>query len=680
MSPSNELQQQLDGLREQIRYHEHRYYVLDDPEIPDVEFDRLFARLSAIEREYPELVTPDSPTQRVGGAAVTSFTSVEHTVPMLSLDNVFDVDQLRDFGRRVDEKLESDSSVSYSAEPKLDGVAISLRYEAGSLIVAATRGDGKTGEDVTHNARTIGAIPMQLSGKGYPALLEVRGEVFMPLAGFHELNAQAREQGSKTFANPRNATAGSLRQLDPKVAASRPLTMFVYGIGAFEGGELAPTHSETMRQLASWGFRVCPENKVVKGVDGCIEYYNSLSARRDKLPYEIDGVVYKVDSYAYQRELGFVSRAPRWAVAHKFPAQEQLTTVNAIDWQVGRTGAVTPVARLEPVAVGGVMVSNATLHNIDELERKDVRVGDTVRVRRAGDVIPEVVGILADRRPKGTPRITLPDHCPVCNSAVERTEGEAVARCSAGLFCPAQRKEALKHFVSRKALDIDGLGSKLIDQLVDNGLVETPADLFDSSKVNEQSLVGLERMAQTSARKLLASIERSRDVTLARFLYALGIREVGEATAENLARHFGNIADLIAASSDPESLLVVPDVGPVVAEHIHKFFSESHNLGVVGALTGEQAVRIAAAGIQPSAGQDLKLSGKVLVVSGTLDSMSRDEAREQIKLYGGKVTGSVSAKTDFLVVGDKPGSKLDKARKLGVPVLDETAFLKLLGQ
>jgi DNA ligase (NAD+) len=557
-------------------------------------------------------------------------------------------------------------------------MAISIRYESGRLVVAATRGDGKTGEDVTHNVRTIGAVPLQLQGNDYPEVLEVRGEVFMPRKGFDELNRRAREKDEKTFANPRNAAAGSLRQLDPKVAASRPLSLFIYGTGVVERGSLPERLSQTLARLAEWGFRICPENRVVKGVDGCLDYYEQIAVSRDHLPYEIDGVVFKVDDYARQEALGFVSRAPRWAIAYKFPAQEELTTVNAIDWQVGRTGAITPVARLEPVAVGGVTVSNATLHNIDELERKDVKVGDTVIVRRAGDVIPEVVAVVLERRPKGARRPGLPKVCPVCRSDVDRPEGEAVARCSGGLYCSAQRKEALKHFVSRRALDIEGLGSKLIDQLVDKEILKTPADLFNVELVNAKSIAELERMADKSAENLLVSIDRSRNVPLGRFLYALGIREVGEATAENLADHFGSLDALLKSADDVEVLQQVPDVGPIVAEHIHAFLSQPHNMEVIAQLTDKNGLTLSNPIVEPGQKASHAFSGKSVVVTGTLTAMSRDEAKDAIRQRGGKVTGSVSRKTDYLVYGDKPGSKLDKAQKLGVALLDEAALLKIL--
>lgn len=678
MAVSPKVEQQAEELRRQIRYHDFRYYVLDDPALPDAEYDRLYQELLALEAAHPSLRSPDSPTQRVGGEPLPEFKSVLHQVPMLSLGNVFSTEQLEDFCGRVAERLDADKPVNYSAEPKLDGMAISLRYESGSFVVAATRGDGKKGEDVTHNVRTIRAVPMQLMGEGYPELLEVRGEVFMPLAGFNELNAAARAKGEKTFANPRNAAAGSLRQLDPKVAASRPLKMFVYGVGAVEGGNLPGLHSEVLARLREWGFPVCPENAVVSGAEGCEAYYRQILGRRDRLPYEIDGVVFKVNDIASQQALGFVSRAPRWATAHKFPAQEQLTTVLAVDWQVGRTGALTPVARLQPVAVGGVTVSNATLHNIDELARKDVRVGDTVIVRRAGDVIPEVVGVLKDRRPDHTQPVELPPSCPECGAAVSREPDEAVARCTGGLFCAAQRRQALQHFVSRRALDIEGLGAKLVEQLVDNDLVRTPADLFAKECINAESLAGLERMGTKSAEKLMGAIEASRDVSLARFLYALGIREVGEATAENLAVHFHTLARVMDAAADIDELQTVPDVGPVVAERIRLFFNEPHNREVIERLTGPDGVRVAEVPEQAHIETDSPIRGKSFVVTGKLDNYTREEAQRAVKQRGGRVAGSVSANTDYVLAGEKPGSKLEKAQSLGVKVISEEEFQKLL--
>ncbi len=677
MTAFAETRRLIKELRNRIEYHEHRYYVLDDPEIPDAEYDRLFAQLVELEEQHPELLSPDSPTQRVGGAPQSQFASVEHGAAMLSLDNAFSPDQVMDFGRRINDRLELLTEKDFSAEPKLDGMAISLRYVGGQLITAATRGDGRIGEDVTHNVRTIGAVPLRLRGSGLPDEIEIRGEVFMPLAGFEELNRIAREKGEKTFANPRNATAGSLRQLDPQISAERPLSMFAYGVGMVAGTGLPGLHSLVLAQLAEWGFKVCPANAVVRGVEGCLEYYRTIEQQRAEMPYEIDGVVYKIDDLEAQRKLGFVSRAPRWAIAHKFPAQEQLTVVNAVDWQVGRTGAITPVARLEPVAVGGVIVSNATLHNIDELERKDVRIGDTVSVRRAGDVIPEVVRVIQDKRRKGARRVRLPAKCPECGSQVIRPDEEAVARCSAGLYCSAQRKESLKHFVSRRALDIEGLGSKLIEQLVDNEIVQTPADLFDPEKLNIDVLAGLERMGEKSAVNVIAAIDASRNTSLARFLYALGIREVGEATAQNLASHFGDLNSLIAAAREKEALEAVDDVGPIVAERIQTFLDQPHNLEVIEQLTGAGGVQIADTGAKQSA-KEQPLAGMTFVVTGTLSSMTRDVAKAEIQGLGGKVTGSVSAKTDRLVYGAKPGSKLTKAEQLGIKALDEEAFLRFL--
>jgi DNA ligase (NAD+) len=674
MTESTATLDELNSLKEQIRHHNYRYHVLDDPEIPDAEYDRLMRRLQAIEKQHPELVSSDSPTQRVGDEPISAFGSVQHQVPMLSLDNAFSEDELREFHRRVVERLELEEGADqlvYAAEPKLDGAAVSLLYEDGSLVRGATRGDGSTGEDITHNVRTIESVPLRLIGSGYPTTLEVRGEVFMPKAGFDAYNDKARKAGEKTFVNPRNAAAGSLRQLDPKLTAERPLDIYIYSVGRVEGGILPDSHSAILNQLQDWGLKSCPERRVVEGVDGCLSFYESIGTKRDSLPYEIDGVVYKVDNLSQQRELGFVSRAPRWAIAHKFPAQEELTKVEGVEFQVGRTGAVTPVARLKPVFVGGVTVSNATLHNIDELNRKDVRVGDTVTIRRAGDVIPEVVGVIASRRPKGTRRVNLPEKCPVCDSKVAREEGEAVARCTGGLYCAAQRAEALKHFVSRKAMDIDGLGSKLIEQLVAIGRVETPADIFQLTK---DELAGLERMGSKSAQNLVASIDTSRPTTLTRFLYALGIREVGEATAASLANHFGKLDAVVAASE--EDLIGVQDVGPIVASRIRSFFDEAHNQEVIRRLI-ELGVHWTESEPQQNPA-DGPLSGKTFVLTGSLSEMTRDEAKQLIQGQGGKVTGSVSKKTDFLVYGEKPGSKLAKAQKLEVATLDERALKKLL--
>lgn len=659
-------------LRDAIDHHSYRYHVLDAPEIPDVEYDRLFRELQELERVNPELVRPDSPTQRVGEAPVAGFESAPHRVPMLSLDNAFADEEVEDFDRRVRDRLEIEEPVEYAVEPKLDGAAISLTYERGVLVRAATRGDGKTGEDVTHNARTIASIPLRLRGDGFPELLEVRGEVYMPRAGFEAFNERARNTGEKTFANPRNAAAGSLRQLDPRMTASRPLDMFVYGVGAQDGGPSLKTQRQTLAQLRDWGLRVCPEAELAVGADGCLAYHQSIMQRRDELDYDIDGVVYKVNDLRQQAELGFVSRAPRWAVAHKFPAQEQLTVVEGIEWQVGRTGAVTPVARLTPVFVGGVTVSNATLHNIDDLTRKDVRVGDTVIVRRAGDVIPEVVQVLTERRKKGARRVQLPKCCPICGSDVLRAEGEAVARCTGGLYCAAQRKEAIRHFASRRALDIEGLGNKLIDQLVERDWVTTPADLF---RLTSEKLTELDRMAEKSASKLTDAIERARETSLERFLFSLGIREVGEATATSLADYFGSLDALMSASE--EELQEVPDVGPIVASHVHAFFLQKHNLEVINAMRRSGVNWPESEGRQQN-DDDLPLAGLTIVITGTLADYTRDELKDLLQARGAKVTGSVSKRTSYLVVGDSPGSKLAKAEKLGVEVLDEAQVGELL--
>lgn len=665
--------QKIASLSEKIRLYDHQYHVLDEPSVPDAEYDRLIRELQALEAEHPELILDDSPTQRVGAKPVSAFTTVQHQLPMLSLENAFTEDELSSFHRRLTDRLELDESASidYSAEPKLDGAAVSLVYENGHLMQGATRGDGTTGENITHNVRTIAAIPLSLLGSGYPSTLEVRGEVFMPRAGFEKYNDAARKKGEKTFVNPRNAAAGSLRQLDPKLTAGRPLDMYVYSVGFVNGGKLPDRHSEILLQLQEWGLKVCPERQLVSGIEGCLAYYRHIGAKRDSLKYDIDGVVYKVDRLDYQKKLGFVSRAPRWAIAHKFPAQEEITVVRDIEFQVGRTGAVTPVARLEPVFVGGVTVSNATLHNMDELNRKDVRIGDTVIVRRAGDVIPEVVKTIPDRRPKGTRKIRTPKKCPVCGSAVAREKDEAVARCTGGLFCAAQRAESLKHFVSRRALDIDGLGSKLIEQLVEIDRVKTAADLYS---LEEAELGGLDRMGEKSARKVLASIEKSKETTLSRFLYGLGIREVGEATAASLAAYYGKLGAIRSATE--EELQQVPDVGPIVAARIHSFFGEKHNQEIVARLIDSG---LCWDEFEPNMGAgDGPLSGKVFVLTGTLKSMTRDEAKDHIQALGGKVTGSVSKKTDYVVFGEKAGSKLAKAQNLGVATIDEAAFEKLL--
>ena len=673
MTAPSDTVKEVESLRDQIRHHNYRYHVLDDPEIPDAEYDRLVRALQALEADYPELVTPDSPTQRVGDQPIAAFGTVEHRLPMLSLDNAFSEDELRDFHRRVVDRLdlEDGDSLGYAAEPKLDGAAVSLLYVDGVLARAATRGDGTRGEDITHNIRTIDSVPLRLIGAGYPKTMEVRGEMFMPKAGFEAYNEKARAAGEKTFVNPRNAAAGSLRQLDPKLTAERPLDIYVYSVGIVEQGKLPDNHSDVLDQLQDWGLKSCPERRLVEGVKGCLAFYADLGARRDSLSYEIDGVVYKVNSFELQRELGFVSRAPRWAIAHKFPAQEELTVVNGVEFQVGRTGAITPVARLKPVFVGGVTVSNATLHNIDELNRKDVRIGDTVIVRRAGDVIPEVVSVIEARRPENAKKVRLPRKCPVCGSKVEREEGEAVARCTGGLYCAAQRAEALKHFVSRRAMDIDGLGAKVIEQLVANDRVKTPADLYG---LELEELAAMERMGEKSAQNLVDAIEKSKETTLARFLFAMGIREVGEATAASLADYFGGFARI--ADATDEQLREVPDVGPVVAHRIRSFLDEEHNREVISRLQ-ESGVRWVESEPRKVA-TDGPLTGKTFVLTGTLSDMTRDEAKALIQARGGKVTGSVSKKTNYVVYGEKAGSKLTKAENLGVETLDETAFQVLL--
>ncbi len=655
-------------LHEQLNYHNHRYYVLDDPQIPDIEYDMMLRELQDLEAQYPKLCSPDSPTQRVGAAPLSKFSEVKHEVPMLSLGNVFSEDELNDFDRRCREGLDNDN-IEYVAEPKLDGLAISLLYKEGLLIRAATRGDGSTGEDVTANVKTIGAIPLRLSGKNIPDVIEVRGEIYISSDGFEALNARQRDKGEKTFANPRNAAAGSLRLLDSSITAQRPLTMYCYAVGACSDGVLADTHSDVLEQLRAWGLRVSHEHAVVQGAKGCYKYYEKLLERRDKLPYEIDGIVYKVNRFDQQQTLGFVSRAPRWATAHKFPAQEKTTQLLAIDIQVGRTGALTPVARLEPVEVGGVTVTNATLHNQDEIERKDVRVGDTVIVRRAGDVIPEVVGSVTSKRKKGARKFKFPSQCPECASEVVRIEGEAKARCSGGLYCPAQRKESIKHFASRRAMDIEGLGDKLVEQLVDEELISDAADLYT---LTAEQLAGMERMGEKSANNLLIALEESKAITLPRFIFSLGIREVGEATARSLANHFGNLEKIMLATS--EELEQVPDVGPVVARNIETFDHQSHNRDVIDKLISN-GVHWDDIDVTESAEQ--LLAGKIIVLTGAL-SMSRGEAKDKLQAMGAKVSGSVSKKTSLVIAGADAGSKLTKANDLGVLVLDETELVKIL--
>ena len=710
---SQEAIRRVDKLREQISDYDYRYYVLDAPIVPDAEYDRLFRELQALEAQHPELVTPDSPTQRVGGKVLDGFAPVRHAMAMLSIRTETDISDAGavSFDARVRRELGLDKGgpdtvIEYSCELKFDGLAINLRYERGVLVQAATRGDGETGEDVTQNVRTIHCIPLHLRGCD-AEVLEVRGEVYMARKDFERYNEKQREHGLAALVNPRNGAAGSIRQLDPALAARRPLSFFAYGLGEVRGWVIPATHSALLDVLEQTGVPVNGERAVVQGAQGLAEFHRRIAAKRDLLPFDIDGVVYKVNSLALQDRLGFVTREPRWAVAHKFPAEEQITVVRGIDIQVGRTGKLTPVAKLEPVFVGGTTVSNATLHNEDETRRKDVRIGDTVIVRRAGDVIPEVVGVVLDpsihraahgtdettshstRSPKNGNQVAgyqgerkrgepfdlfhlLHGHCPVCGSAIVREVGEADWRCSGGLFCPAQRKQALLHFAGRRALDIEGLGDKLVEQLVDGGIVGTPADLYDQRKLNLQKLAGLERMGEKSANNLLEAIAHSRDTTLARFIYALGIRNVGEATAKDLARHFGKLDNLMR--SDEAQLQQVPDVGPVVAQSIVAFFAERHNVDVIQALLDSGVTPQETEG-EPA--QQLPLAGKTFVLTGTL-GMAREEAKEKLEALGAKVAGSVSKKTDYVVAGAEAGSKLDKARELGVAVLDEQQFMALL--
>ena len=674
-SANKALEDEIEKLRQQLRYHAYRYYVLDDPDIPDAQYDRLHNRLVALETEHPELITHDSPTQRVGATPLSAFEQIKHQVPMLSLDNVFSEEALLAFNQRIQDRLKTGDEIEFVAEPKLDGLAISIRYEDGQLIYAATRGDGSTGENVTQNIRTLQSVPLRLLGEKYPSVLEVRGEVFMPKAGFNKLNQQARDNGEKEFANPRNAAAGSLRQLDPQITATRPLSFYAYAVGVIAGGELAKTHYDTLQHLKDLGLPVCAEIKRVRGIDACMAYYRDILQRRDALPYDIDGIVYKVNDLVLQGRLGFVARAPRWAIAHKFPAQEEISRIIDVDFQVGRTGAITPVARLEPVFVGGVTVSNATLHNMDEIRRKDIHVGDQVIVRRAGDVSPEVVRVVPGSRMKALPEIQMPAACPVCQSLVEQLEGEAVARCTGGLYCRAQRAEAIKHFASRKAMDIDGLGDKLVEQLVAAGLINTPADLY---QLTVAQLSSLDRMAEKSATNLVKALDASKKPLLSRFIYALGIREVGESTALNLANEFRSFDAVQHASYD--ELLEVQDIGPIVAQHIVNFFQQQHNLEVINQLFDAD---INVQEVKQVVSDELVSSpfaGKTIVITGTLPTMSRDEAKDKLLAAGAKVSGSVSAKTDYLLAGDKAGSKLSKAEKLGVQVIDEAMMLAMLAE
>ena len=661
----------LDALRTEIARHDYRYYVLDDPEIPDAEYDKLMDELKRLEAAHPALVTPDSPTQRVAGAPSGQFGEVVHEVPMLSLDNGFTDEDVTAFDRRARERLGTEGPLDYFAEPKLDGLAVTLIFRDGLLERAATRGDGFKGEDVTPNVRAIRACPLRLRGKA-PRVLEVRGEVFMPIAGFERLNREAQARGEKAFVNPRNAAAGSLRQLDPRITAARALRAYFYGLGVVSGWRAPQTQSGLIKALETWGLPVCPHSERVRGAQGCLEYFRAMGRLRPRLSYQIDGVVFKVERRTDQERLGYVSRAPRWALAQKFPAEEAMTRVRAIEFQVGRTGALTPVARLEPVFVGGVTVSNVTLHNIDEVRRKDVRQGDTVVVRRAGDVIPELVRVIQERRPEPEPEaLALPEKCPVCGSRVIKPEGEAVARCTGGFTCPAQRQEAIRHFASRLAMDIEGLGEKLVEQLVEGGLVSSPADLYE---LTAKKLEGLERMGEKSAANLVEAIERSKRTTLPRLLYALGIREVGEATALALARHFGELEPLMSAGE--AEIQRVPDVGPVVAAHVAAFFASREHRRVIQRL---QDAGVSWPALERAAGE-LPLSGQTFVLTGTLAGLSREQASEALTALGAKVAVSVSKKTRYVVAGADPGSKLDKAHALGIEVLDEDAFRRLLAR
>lgn len=666
-----EVHQRYLRLKRELNQHNHAYYVLDDPSIPDSHYDRLMGELQAIEQQYTQLRTSDSPSQRVGGMALDSFTQVKHDVPMLSLDNAFSDIEMIDFDRRIKDRINLDSgqNLTYACEPKLDGVAVSLIYQKGLLIRGATRGDGSIGEDITANVRTIKSIPLSLQGDISPELLEVRGEIYMPRDGFNHFNKKALESGDKPFVNPRNAAAGSLRQLDSKITATRPLEMCAYSVGQYQGDQKPDSHFAMLNMLGTLGFKINQYIKQVEGIEALEDYYQQLAKLRDKLDYDIDGIVYKVNDFKLQQRLGFVAKAPRWAIARKFPAQEEMTRLLDVEFQVGRTGAVTPVARLEPVFVGGVTVGNATLHNADEINRLGVCIGDTVIVRRAGDVIPQIVKAVVEKRPQGAQPIVFPERCPVCQSSVKRIEGEAVARCTGGLFCGAQTKEAIKHYASRKAMDIDGLGDKLVDALVDNDLIYSVADLYE---LKLEKLINLERMAQKSAENLLNSIEASKQTTLPKFLFSLGIREVGEATAQTLASNFGTLDKVIAASA--EQLLEVEDVGPIVARHIVDFFRNPDNLSIVEAIRNS--------GVQwkdiDQTAQSLPLKGQTWVLTGTLAVMSRAEAKDRLQQFGAKVAGSVSAKTHAVVAGPGAGSKLNKAQALDIQILTEESLIAFL--
>ncbi len=666
-------EQRIESLRQQLNEHNYRYYVQDAPSIPDAEYDRMMRQLQALEEAHPELQSPDSPSQRVGAMPLSAFNQVVHSIPMLSLDNAFDDEEFSRFNQRVKERLKTEDEIEYACEPKLDGIALSIRYENGLLVQAATRGDGTTGEDITQNVKTIGSVPLRLHGNEWPEVLEVRGEVYMPKAGFEKLNKAAAEAGEKVFVNPRNAAAGSLRQLDSRITAKRPLEFCAYSVGEVSDGFMPERHSEVLQKLSGLGFRLNPELKVVTGVQGCLDYYRDLGERRDQLAFEIDGIVFKTNRLDLQEELGFVSRAPRWAIAYKFPAQEEMTLLKDVEFQVGRTGAITPVARLEPVYVGGVTVSNATLHNADEVARLGVKIGDTVIVRRAGDVIPQIVSVVLERREGNhdLKDIIFPATCPVCGSETERAEGEAVVRCSGGLVCAAQRKEGIKHFASRKALDVDGLGDKLVEILVDKGLVNSLTDLFH---LKVDAVAALERMGPKSAQNLLDALQKAKQTTLPRFIYSLGIREVGEVTAKQLAQHLCDL-DTIRNATE-EQLLEVPDVGPIVAHHIVTFFRQPHNLEMLDALLAE-GIQWPAIDARPPV-EELPLAGQTLVLTGTLNQLKRNDAKAALEALGAKVSGSVSQKTHLVIAGEAAGSKLTKAQELGVEVTDEAGLLALL--
>ncbi len=669
MSIPTDIQERVARLRETVNRHNYLYHTLDTPEVSDAEFDRLFHELKALESDYPDLVADDSPTQRVGSQPLDSFDQVVHEMPMLSLDNAFGEEDMHDFNRRVLARLGSNDDVAYACEPKIDGVAVSLLYEDGRLVRGATRGDGTTGEDITSNVRTIDSIPLTLMGTGYPQRLEVRGEIYFSLSGFEQMNNDALARGQKIFANPRNAAAGTLRQLDPRETAQRPLTMFAYSIGVVAGGEMPATHTEILARLGEWGLRINPLVESVTGVEACIDYYDAMMARRAALDYEIDGVVFKVDAIEEQNRLGMLTRTPRWAIAHKFPAEEGTTVLEDVEFQVGRTGAVTPVARLRPVKVGGVTISNATLHNMDEVGRLALKIGDTVVIQRAGDVIPKVAAVLIEHRPDSAKDIVLPKSCPACGSEVLQPEGEVLARCIGGLECSAQRKESIRHFASRLALDIEGLGEKLVNQLVDEGLITSPADLY---KLTAASLVELERMAPKSANNLLAALERSKRTTLPRFIYALGIQEVGESTANSLAMHFKDIDALRTA--EEETLQQVADVGPIVAGKIARFFAQDVNNRVIDELlaSGVDWEKMA------SQTDSQVLAGQTYVLTGTMSTLTRNEAKARLQALGAKVSGSVSSKTTAVVAGDAAGSKLTKAQSLNIPVMTEADLVELL--